>query len=101
MFASTHGRSVPSRWCGSVCSDDVNQFATLAVAELHGAIDHGEQGVVAALAHVDPRVELRPSLAHDDGSSLDRGAAEGLHAQTLSVRISSVSGGTATLGLRH
>ncbi len=106
---------VPGPWSGRGPSDgkrgltglgfglgeDVDQAATLTGAELHLALGEGEEGVVAAPAHVDTGVEVGPPLAHDDGPGVDRGAVEHLHSESLGVGIPPVSSGAAAFGLRH
>ena len=73
---------------------DVDDLAALALAELDGAVDEREQGVVATDADVAARVELGAALADDDRARSDLAAAEDLDAEALSVGVASVAGGT-------
>src|SRR5262249_40271246 len=86
---------------GSGGGQDVDDFAALALAELHLAVGEGEQRVVAAAADVLTRVHARTALADDDRAGRDRRAVERLHAEALGVGVPPVAGGAATLGLRH
>src|SRR3546814_13824986 len=95
-----------SDWSSDVCSsdlrrEDIDQLAPLALAELHLAVGHGEEGVVAAAAHVLTGVELGAALAHEDGASGDGGAVEGLNAEELCCGVAAVPGRTGALGLGH
>src|SRR5664280_2233749 len=78
-----------------------DRLAPLATGEVHRAIGQGEERVIAAEAHVVTGMELGAPLADDDRPGAHRGAAEGFHPQALGVRIASVAGGAATLGLGH
>ena len=64
-------RARTTRAAGSVGRDDVDDLAALALAELHRAVDEGEQRVVAADADVVAGVELRAALANEDGAGGD------------------------------
>jgi hypothetical protein len=80
---------------------DVDDLAALALAELHGAVDEGEQRVVATDADVLAGVHPRAALADDDRAGGDLRAVEHLDAQALGVGVTTVAGGPAALGLRH
>ena len=60
-----------------------------------------EQRVVAATADVGAGVEVRAALADDDLAGEDLLAAEALHAQSLSVGVTTVAGGACALFVCH
>ena len=66
-------------------SDDVDDAAPAAGAELHRAVLEREQGVILAAAHVEAGVEVRATLANDDLAGVDQLATEALHAEALGV----------------
>src|SRR5699024_3343013 len=66
-------------------SDDVDDPAPLAGAELHGAGSQSEEGVVSSTADVGSGVELGSALADEDLAGLDGLAAEALDAEVLRV----------------
>ena len=72
-----------------------------ALAELHGAINHGEQRVVLADTHVLAGVVLGTALTHDDVASNDVLTAEDLHAQALRMRVAAVVGATYAFLVCH
>ena len=61
--------------------EDVDELAALAQAELHLAVGHGEQGVVAAAADVLAGVEPGAPLADDD-----RAGGDGVPSNTFTPR---------------
>src|SRR5581483_6462178 len=62
-----------------------------AVLELDSAGDFGKQRVVLAAAHVQPRLNARATLPHDDGSARYQLTAERLEPKPLRIRIAAVS----------
>src|SRR5690606_27897590 len=92
-------RSVVWRSAG----DDVHRAALLRAAggELHLAVGQREQGVVAAKADVDARMELGATLADDDVAGLDGLATIDLDAQHLRVGIATVARGTYAFFMCH
>src|SRR6185312_11285578 len=69
--------------------------------KLHLAIDQREQGVVAAQADADARMELGAALADDDVAGFDGLAAEQLDAQIFRVGVAAVARGTYALFVCH
>ena len=69
--------------------------------ELDPACNKREQGVVAAAADADARVEVRAALANQDLAGVDDLAAEPLHAKALGVRVTSVPAGRGALLVCH
>ena len=59
--------------------------------------DRGEQGVIAALAHVDAGVDVRAALADQDIAGQHELTVGALDAQTLGLGITAVAGGTHAL----
>jgi len=109
-WRGTHGAQCPACVISTSASDaggtdarsvgdDVDQLAALAGPELHHTVGEGEERVVAATADVDAGVKARAALAYRIDPAGTGGAAEGLDPEPLGVRVSAVSGGTATLGL--
>src|SRR5712692_5652650 len=80
---------------------DVDEVPPAAGSELHLALGQREQRVVAAPADVDPRMEVRAPLAHDDGPGPDHLAVEDLDSEALRVGVPAVAGGSAAFGLGH
>src|SRR5699024_2564641 len=66
-------------------SDDVDEPATLAGAERHGAGSQSEEGIVSSTADVGSGMELGSTLADDDLAGLDGLTAEALDAEVLRV----------------
>ena len=66
-------------------------------AGVHLAVLQGEQGVVAALAHVDAGVDVGAALAHQDITRQHKLAVAALHAQALGLGVAAVLGGAAAL----
>jgi hypothetical protein len=62
-----------------------------AITEANLAGDHGEKRVVAAAADTHARPPARATLPHDDRPSVNKLAITTLDAETLRVRIPSVS----------
>ncbi len=62
-------------------ADDVDDLATVALAELDGACRECEERVIVAAADVRTGVELGSALADDDLAGLDDLAAEALDAR--------------------
>ena len=72
--------------------------AILALAlELDGTVNQSEQGVVAADADIDTGMDVSASLANQNVTSQNELTVSTLHAQTLSLGITAVLGGTAAL----
>ena len=61
----------------------------------------GEQSVIVTAAHIVAGVEMSAALTDDDLAGLDELTAKTLNAQTLSIRIAAVAGGTKTLLVCH
>src|ERR1041385_6021195 len=81
---------------------DADEFAVpAAVAELNDTGDFGEQRVVLAQAHVLTRLNAGAALPDDDRTAGHQLAAEGLHAQTLRIRIAPVFGTSQTFLMCH
>src|SRR5690349_21199486 len=95
------GRATPRRGAGDLGGNDVDELAATTAAELHDAVARGEQRVVAATTDVLTRVELGPTLAHDDRARGDLGAAVDLDAESLGRGVATVAGGGGALLLRH
>lgn len=72
--------------------NDVDGLATALGTELDGTGREGEQRVVAAASHVHAGVEVGAALAHDDLAGVDGLATEALDAESLCVRIATVTG---------
>src|SRR5688572_27328188 len=83
------GRACPRLLGGQ----DVDQLPPPALAELHLAVDEGEQRVVTAPADVLARVEPGAPLPHDDRAGMHGGTVEGLHPEALGLGIAAVPGG--------
>ncbi len=62
------------------------------LAELHDAVLQCEQRVVLGLVDIVTGVELGSTLAEDDRAFSDGRSAEHLHAEALSVGITTVAG---------
>ena len=72
--------------------------AILALAlELDGAVNQSKQGVVAADANVDTGMDVSASLANQNVAGQNELTVSALHAQTLSLGITTVLGRTAAL----
>src|SRR5699024_195803 len=89
---------------GAICAqllsdlDNGDLLAILAQAlKLHLAALEGEQGVVAALAHVDAGMDMGAPLANQDVAGQDELAVAPLHAQALGLGITAVAGGADAL----
>src|SRR5690554_1861847 len=80
------------RCVGASVREDVDELAALALAELHPAVDRGEEGVVAAATHVLTGVELGAPLADEDRAGGHLVAVEHLHAEALCVGVAAVPG---------
>ena len=65
--------------------------------ELDLAVLEGEQGVVAALAHVDAGVNMGAALPHQDIAGQDELTVASLHAQALGLGVTAVTGGADAL----
>src|ERR1022692_3081634 len=81
--------------------DDADRAPAPPRAELDLARHQGEQGVVAAAADADARVEVRAALAHQDLAGVDDLAAETLHAEPLGVGVTPVPAGRRALLVCH
>src|SRR5690606_14104611 len=81
--------------------NDVDGLATALGTELDGTGREGEQRVVAAASHVHAGVEVGAALAHDDLAGVDGLATEALDAESLRVRIATVTGAGCTLLVCH
>jgi hypothetical protein len=88
---------------GDLRRDDVDELTTLVTTRLErdGAIDQGEQGVVAAEADANTCVELGTALADDDVAGFDSLATIDLNAQVLGVRVATVAAGTYAFLMCH
>jgi hypothetical protein len=71
--------------------DDVDDATTTLLAELDIPRRQREQGVVLTAADEVARVEVGAALANDDLAGIDQLAAVTLHAQVLSVRVTTVT----------
>ena len=80
---------------------DVDDLAAALLTELDRACLEGEQRVVAATADVGAGVEVGAALADDDLAGEDLLTAEALHAQSLSVGVTTVAGGACALFVCH
>src|ERR1700753_973393 len=80
---------------------DAHGAAAAVRAERHLARDQREQGVVAAPAHVDARVEVRTTLPDDDLACVHALAAETLDPKPLSVGVTAVPAGRGALLVCH
>ena len=69
-----------------------NVLAVAARAEGNDPINKGKERMIAAEADVSARIELRPTLAHDDVSGDYPLPAEPLDAEALGVGVASVPG---------
>ena len=81
-----------------LCSVNGALSAILALAlELDGTVNQSEQGVIAADADIDAGMDVGASLANQDVAGQNELTISTLHAQALSIRITTVLGGTAAL----
>jgi hypothetical protein len=71
------------RGFGLLAYDDADLTATLADAVLDNAVDLGEEGVIAATADVETRVDPGTALTNENRSRSHRLAIEGLGAEPL------------------
>mgnify|MGYP005605567777 CR=1 FL=1 len=72
--------------------------AILALAlELDGTVNQSEQGVIAADADIDAGMDVGASLANQDVAGQNELTVSTLHAQALSLGITTVLGRTAAL----
>jgi hypothetical protein len=78
---------------------DGDESTVVADAVLDGSGRGGKQSVVPTPGDVDPGVYPGASLANQDGAGVDELAVEHLRAEALGLRIATVLGGTACLGL--
>src|SRR6185503_19564878 len=90
-------RSVP----GSGDRNDVHDLAATVGAGLHRTGVQREQRVVAAAADARTRVEVGAALADQDLARVDDLTAEALHAEALSVGVTTVTGGRCALLVCH
>jgi hypothetical protein len=70
----------------AVCSllgEHVYQASAAAMAVLHHAAGHGEQGVVATLSDVVSRVDTGSALANNDGSGIDQLTVKDFRSEAL------------------
>src|SRR5882724_7676621 len=70
-------------------------------AELHRAINQGEQGVIAAEADAGARMKLGAALANDDVAGIHGLSAVNLHPEVFGVRIAAVTGTAASFFMCH
>src|SRR5450756_1544774 len=97
-------RCAPSskRLCRSgLGENDVDALAATTGAELHRTWSQREQRVIAAAADVQARVEVGAALANDDLAGRHDLTTEALHAETLSVRVTTVARGARALLVCH
>src|SRR5262245_40136932 len=79
--------------CHGLKGLDRNEYALVfAAAELHHAVDFGEQRVVAAHADVRSGMTLRPALAHENVAGHHLLPAIALDAEHLRVAVAAVAG---------
>ncbi len=71
------------------------------LAVLGLAVHAGEQGVVAALHHVQSRLERGTALADQDRSGVHGLAVADLYAEPLAARVATESGSTACFSVGH
>ena len=76
MPATGAGINGGAGWCGPSGRQHVDELAAASLAELHRALDQGEQRVVAARADVLAGVDAGAALAHDDRAGVHRLAVE-------------------------
>src|ERR1700712_1334653 len=81
----------------SCSSNDVHDAAAAGGAELDSAGRQGEQRVVSTASDACAGVEVGAALADDDFAGLDDLTAEALHAQVLSVGVTTVASGARSL----
>src|SRR5512136_3094636 len=88
--------------CSGVAAAHRHVNASVALGrELNGALDHGEDRVVAADADAGARVPLGAALAHQEVAGDDVLAAVALHAEALGVRVAAVLRRAARFLLCH
>ena len=76
-------------------------LALVAARVLNRTVAQGKQGVVLAAANVLTGMEMRAMLAHDNITRVHSLTCKLLAAQTLCVRIASVSSRSKTLLMCH
>lgn len=96
-FYSWHRFSAAAQQRLSV--NNVDEATAFAKAKLYFARSSCEEGVVATLGYVDPRMKLGATLTNDDRSALQNFTVVGLDAKALTSGISAVPCRTATLSL--
>ena len=74
-----------------LASDDVDDLAATLRTELHRTSGKSEQGVVTTTTDVDAGVEVRATLANKNFAGENLLAAEALYAETLCVRVATVT----------
>jgi hypothetical protein len=73
----------------------------LAALEFNLAVDQCEDGVIATDTDVEPGVELRSALAHDDAAGGYELTAVGFYTAILRVAVATVAGGACALFMCH
>ena len=81
---------------------DGNLLAILTqTLKLDAAVHLGEQGVIAADAHVDAGMDMGAALADQNVSGQHKLTVSPLHAQPLRLRVAAIPGGTHALLMRE
>ena len=93
----------PGRLCSAhdsgACVDNLN--STAAAVEMHVPVDQRVQRKIAPLADPFARMKAVADLADEDISGSHLLAAEPFHAETLRVRVTSVSAGALSFFVCH
>src|SRR5450432_1052519 len=97
------GGALAKRWQTRSALGDADRttVAFALDAELHGAVDQREQGVIAAETDAGARMELGAALTHDDVAGIDGLAAIDLHAEVFWIGIAAVSSTAASFLVCH
>ena len=78
-----------------------NELPSLAALELDVSVDLGEERIIATPTDVEPRMELRSPLTHDNLSRGHELTAEALYTEALGYRIATVLGASSTFFMCH
>ena len=81
--------------------NDVDNLTVALHTEFNGACTQGEEGVILATTNAVARMEVSATLANDNLACVHKLTAVALNAQSLSVRVAAVTGGTKALLMCH